>query len=45
MHFPILHSMSKRQLSPSNAQRYILGEEVGTSDGSTLGFKDGIIDG
>ena len=36
--------MSKRHLSPSKAYRNMLGDEVGTSDGSNVGKKLGSLD-
>ena len=44
MHLPILHSISNRHLSPSKAERNMLGNEVGDSDGDTDGRKLGTVD-
>ena len=41
LQLPILHSMSNRQRSPSNAQWNILGAEVGSVDGLLVGFEEG----
>ena len=44
-HDPILHSISKRQRSPSNADRNMLGDEVGISDGIMDGGRLGHVVG